>query len=97
MKRIDDSRPNIILIMTDQQRYDTIGALGYPHMDTPNLDKLVNEGITFGHSFVTAPSCAPCRSSLFTGMYVHTTGVFNNNKDTWPRNIVSDFADYVYH
>ena len=56
-----DPRPNIILIITDQQRYDTIRALGYPHMDTPNLDRLVEEGVTFTNSFITAPSCAALR------------------------------------
>ena len=38
-------RPNIILIITDQQRYDTIAALGYPHLNTPHTDRLVNEGV----------------------------------------------------
>ena len=42
-----DDRPNIILIITDQQRLDTINALGFEHVDTPNLDRLVHEGVTF--------------------------------------------------
>jgi len=59
-------RPNIILIITDQQRYDTINALGYSHVDMPNLDRLVSEGVTFENCFITAPSCAPvCRPSVF--------------------------------
>ena len=41
---MSSDRPNIIFIITDQQRYDTIGALGYDHVDTPNLDRLVGEG-----------------------------------------------------
>ncbi len=41
------NRPNIILIITDQQRFDTIRALGVPHIDTPNLDRLVDKGVTF--------------------------------------------------
>ena len=75
-------RPNIILIITDQQRYDTIRALGYPHVDTPNLDRLVNEGVTFSNCFIAAPSCAPSRASLFTGYYPHTTGILKN-ADRW--------------
>jgi arylsulfatase A-like enzyme len=40
-------RPNIILIITDQQRYETIAALGFPHVNTPHLDRMVNEGVAF--------------------------------------------------
>ncbi len=43
-KTVTDSRPNIILIITDQQRYDTISALGFPQVDTPNLDRLDETG-----------------------------------------------------
>ncbi len=43
--------PNIIFIITDQQRFDTIGSLGFPYMETPNLDRLVNEGVTFSNCF----------------------------------------------
>ena len=59
-----DPRPNIIFIITDQQRYDTIAALGYPHVDTPHLDRLVAEGVSFTQCHVTAASCAPARASL---------------------------------
>ena len=52
-----DQRPNIVLIITDQQRYDTIAALGFPYVDTPNLDRLVHEGVSFSNNFVTAASC----------------------------------------
>ena len=90
------SRPNIILIITDQQRYDTIGALGQPHMRTPTLDRLVAEGTAFTHAFVTAPSCAPSRASLFTGYYPHTTGVLKN-EDEWRHSWVESLAATGYH
>ncbi len=89
-------RPNIILIITDQQRYDTIAALGFPHMDTPNLDRLVNEGTTFTNCHITAPSCAPSRASLFTGYYPHTTGIFKN-ADRWEHSWIEDLADSGYY
>jgi arylsulfatase len=79
---MSDTRPNIILIITDQQRYDTIAELGFPYMDTPNLDRLVREGVTFTNCHISAPSCAPSRASLFTGYFPHTTGIFKN-ADTW--------------
>ena len=62
-----ETRPNIILIMTDQQRYDTIGALGFPHVDTPHLDRLAREGTWFTNLFVTAASCAPARPASLPG------------------------------
>ena len=89
-------RPNIILIITDQQRYDTINALGYPYIDTPNLDRLVNEGVTFEKCFITAPSCAPARASLFTGYFPHTTGIHKNG-DRWTRSWVELLNGSGYH
>ena len=59
------NKPNIIFIITDQQRFDTIAALGYDHMQTPNMDRLVNEGVSFNNCFITAASCAPAKASLF--------------------------------
>jgi len=53
-------------------------ALGFTYMDTPNLDRLVSEGITFTQCHIAAPSCAPSRASLFTGYYPHTTGILKN-------------------
>ena len=90
------THPNIILIITDQQRYDTINALGFPYMDTPNLDRLVHEGISFDNCHITAPSCAPARASLFTGYYAHVTGIMRNG-DTWRHSWVEDLAESGYH
>jgi arylsulfatase A-like enzyme len=80
-------RPHIILIITDQQRYDTINALGFPYMETPNLDRLVQEGVALTQCHITAPSCAPSQASLFTGYYPHTTGILKNG-DSWRRSWV---------
>ncbi len=88
-------QPNIILIMTDQQRYDTIGALGYPYMDTPVLDRMVNEGMTLSRCYINAPSCVPARASLFKGYHPHTTGVMRNG-DPWGRTWVEQLADAGY-
>ena len=71
--------PNIIIIYTDQQRYNTIRALGYSHMHTPNLDKLVKNGVAFSESFVTAPVCSPSRWSLFSGMYTTSHATYSNH------------------
>ena len=86
--------PNIVFIITDQQRYDTIAALGFDYMDTPNLDRLVREGVSFERCYITAASCAPARASLFTGYYPHTTGILRN-ADLWRRSWISRLADEV--
>jgi arylsulfatase A-like enzyme len=91
-----DPRPNIILFITDQQRFDTIRALGFRYMDTPNLDRLVAEGVAFTNCFVTAPSCAPARASLFTGYYPHTTGILKN-ADQWRHSWVGKLAESGYY
>lgn len=90
-----DARPNIIFIITDQQRFDTIAELGFPHMETPNLDKLVREGTTFTNCHITAASCAPSRASLFTGYYPHTTGILKN-ADSWTRSWIELLAESGY-
>jgi arylsulfatase A-like enzyme len=89
-------QPNIIFIITDQQRYDTINALGFPFVDTPNLDRLVHEGVSFTNCHVTAPSCASSRASLFTGYFPHTTGILKN-ADAWKKSWVSNLAEVGYH
>lgn len=93
---MSDDRPNVIFINTDQQRFDTINALGADHMDTPHFDRLVEEGVSFTDCHITAPSCAPSRASLFTGQYPHTTGIYKNG-DRWTRSWVEDLSDSGYH
>ena len=90
------SRPNIILIITDQQRADTIGALGAPWMQTPNLDRLVREGTAFTECFVTSPVCVASRASLFTGKYPHGCQVFSNFQP-WQPTWVGSLAKQGYH
>ena len=90
------NRPNIVFVLTDQQRYDTVAALGFDHMITPNLDQLVRRGTAFEKMYITSPSCAPSRASLFTGVYPHTNGVFRND-ETWSYCWVKDLAEAGYH
>ena len=91
-----DQRPNIILIITDQQRFDTIRSLGFPYMDTPHLDRLVQEGVSFDNCFITAPLCSPSRASLFSGYYPHTTGI-HRNADLWRRSWVEQLNEAGYY
>ncbi len=91
----EPKRPNIVFVITDQQRFDTVAAAGFDYMLTPNLDRLVQEGVCFNRMFVTAPSCAPSRASLFTGLYPHTNGVFRND-ERWTHTWVRQLADSGY-
>ncbi len=82
---VDDrrKRPNILWICTDQQRYDTIHTLGNPHIRTPNLDRLVAQGIAFTHAHCQSPICSPSRASFLTGMYASTIHACINGNDHW--------------
>jgi arylsulfatase len=71
-------RPNILFIMTDQQRFDTIGALGNPHIYTPNFDRLVRRGISFSRAYATCPVCIAARYTIRTGCEPPKTRVFKN-------------------
>jgi len=62
-------RSNIIFLLTDDQRWDTLGCAGNKIIQTPNLDRLAAEGVHFANAFVTTPICAASRASLFTGLY----------------------------
>ena len=75
MKR---TKPDMLFIMTDQQRFDTIAALGNPIIHTPNLDRLVRRGITFRNAYTACPVCVPARYNIRTGCEPPTTGMFRN-------------------
>ena len=70
-------KPNILLLMTDQQRWDAMGCSG-GWVQTPHLDRIASEGVRFNNCVTTSPVCIPTRLSLATGLYPHNTGVWNN-------------------
>ena len=72
------SKPNVLFIMTDQQRFDTIAALGNSQIYTPNLDRLVERGISFRNAYTTCPVCVPARYTIRTGCEPPTTRIFAN-------------------
>ncbi len=69
---------NIIVIMTDQQRFDSLGCTGSPIAETPHLDALARQGVLFRNHFVTNPVCSPSRASLMTGKHIHEHGLWGN-------------------
>jgi arylsulfatase len=77
-------RANILLITTDQQRFDTIAALGNEHIYTPHLDWLSDEGITFQRAYADAPICMPSRATLMTGKHGFNSGLTGNSSAVVP-------------
>jgi len=71
-------RPNILHIFVDQQRWDTIAALGNPVIRTPNLDRLCREGVAFTSAYSPCPVCVPARASMVHGLEPHQTGYYEN-------------------
>ncbi len=65
-----NSKPNIIFLMTDDQRFDTMGFMGSEQVYTPNLDKLASDGVHFSNAFHVAPICMPSRASVQLGKYI---------------------------
>jgi arylsulfatase A-like enzyme len=72
------TRPNIVFINTDQQRFDTLGCYGSPVAQTPHLDRLAAEGVRFTRCYTTNPVCMPARASYVTGQYPSHHGVWMN-------------------
>jgi N-acetylglucosamine-6-sulfatase len=71
-------RPNVLFILTDDQRWDAIGLGGSKHLRTPHIDRLGKEGVHFRNTFCTTSLCSPSRASILSGLYAHTHGVTNN-------------------
>ena len=71
--------PNILLIMTDQHRWDYLGCYGAKFLDTPNIDRLAASGVRFTNAFTNAPVCAPARIGLATGMHPARIGALDNS------------------
>src|SRR5688572_29998532 len=71
-------RPNILFILVDDMRWDEMGVVGHPFIETPNMDRLAREGVRFANAFATTPLCSPSRASLLTGQYARTNGIIDN-------------------
>lgn len=81
MGRRSDQRPNIVLVVSDQERWDVLGCYGSPICRTPNLDRLAAEGVRFETCLAPAAICSPARASLLTGLFPHGHGILNNTHE----------------
>ena len=71
-------RPNVLVLLADDLRYDGLSGLGNRWIDTPHLDRIASEGVVFERAYVTTSRCCPSRASFLTGRYAHVHGVFDN-------------------
>jgi len=92
-QKASPSRPNIIYILTDDHRYDAMGFMGHPFLETPNMDRMAKEGIYFKRALVTTSLCSPSRASILSGMYAHNHGVVNNYNPVDPS--LKFFPEYL--
>jgi arylsulfatase A-like enzyme len=82
--RVRGDRPNIIVLFTDEQRWDTIGAAGCPWAVTPNLDRLARGGVLFRNGYTPVPVCVPARHNLLTGLPAKVHGFYDNRAALFP-------------
>jgi N-acetylglucosamine-6-sulfatase len=73
-----ESRPNIVVVLVDDMRWDEYGKAGHSYIETPNIDRIASDGVTFKNAFATTPLCSPSRASLLTGLYAHSHGILDN-------------------
>ena len=84
-------RPNIIFLLTDDHRFDALGAMGNTIIRTPNLDKLANEGVLFTNAYVTTSISSSSRASLLTGQYTSRHGVNDFSTTFSPENLQNTY------
>ena len=98
----DPNRPNIIFLLTDDQRDNTFGVMGHPFVKTPNVDQLLSQSVRFRNTYIAEPVCSPSRVSLLTGMHerVHGIGFTSSYKLTdaqWERTYPALLRKAGYH
>ncbi len=76
----EQPKPNFIIFLTDDQRWDDMSCAGNPIIKTPNMDRIAAKGILFRNSFVTHSLCTPSRATLLSGKYSHSNGVISNEE-----------------
>ncbi len=81
------SKPNILFLLTDDQRWDTLGCMGNPVIQTPNIDHLAAQGTLFRNAFVTASVCSVSRAAILTGTYPCSRGTKDLTKLVTPKDV----------
>ena len=98
-KKPKSKRPNILVLIADDQRWDQLSCADkpiIPELKTPNMDRLAQEGVYFSNAFVTTPICAVSRASIMTGMYASTHGM-NHFRTPIAPNVLSKSYPALLH
>ena len=74
-----DDRPNVVFVYVDDMRFDLMGNAGHPYLQTPNIDRIAAEGVTFTQTYVASPLCGPSRGTLMTGLLPTEHGIRNHS------------------
>jgi arylsulfatase A-like enzyme len=74
----EQQRPNVVMIVVDDLRFDEIGVGGHPYLETPDIDRLAAEGAMFTSAYHSTPLCSPNRATILTGQYVSRHGILDN-------------------
>src|SRR3954447_15407191 len=77
-RRRSVATPNVLVIMTDQQKATSLGLYGNPDVRTPALERLAQDGVLYRYAFTAHPLCVPSRAAFWTGRWPHSTGVPTN-------------------
>jgi arylsulfatase A-like enzyme len=96
------NRPNIIFLLTDDQRDNTFAAMGHPFVKTPNVDRLLQQSVRFTNAYIAEPTCSPSRTAYFTGMHERVNGVgftssYQLTGEQWQRTYPALLRDAGYH
>ena len=73
-----EDRPNMVVVLVDDLRWDELSCVGHPAVRTPGIDRIAREGARFRNAFATTPLCSPVRACLLTGLHTHNHGILDN-------------------
>jgi len=95
-------RPNIIFLLSDDQRDNTFGAMGHPFVKTPNVDRLLDQSVRFSNTYIAEPTCSPSRVALLTGVHERVNGIgftssYQLTESQWQRTYPALLRKAGYH
>jgi uncharacterized sulfatase len=93
----DDSLPNVLLIISDDQGWTDYGFMQHPHIQTPHLDQLARESLTFTRGYVPSSLCRPSLASIVTGRYPHEHGIVGNDPPVRGADMPASRDEYLQH
>ena len=93
---VAEDRPNVLLIVVDDLRFDDFGAAGHPFSKTPNIDRLAREGAHFQNMFAVTPLCSPSRATILTGLHTRNHGILDNTDRSPRSHELQTFARHLH-